>query len=77
MDTPMDLEGKFALAKKSVDAKLGFFKHLTLFFVGNGFLTGVDLVTTPGLVWFYWPVLVWTLILGVHARWVWSGQDKG
>lgn len=64
----MDYEGKFALAEKNVQAKMGFYKHLTSFCVGNGVLAGVDLFTTPGFIWFHWPLLVWTLILGVHGK---------
>ena len=72
----MDYEGKFVAARQNVDAKLKFIRHLAFFCAGNGLLTGVDLVTTPGQVWFYWPLLIWTLVLGVHGRTVLGKSGK-
>ncbi|MFP4476002.1 MAG: 2TM domain-containing protein [Desulfatibacillaceae bacterium] len=63
----MDYEKAFAQARKRVDAKLGFYRHSAVYVAGSGGLALVDVFTSPGVIWFHWPVLGWGLVLAVHG----------
>jgi len=47
-------------------AQLLFVVHLIAFVAGNGAIVAVDLMTGDKL-WFYWPLIAWTLVLIAHA----------
>lgn len=49
-----------------VRALRNFYSHLSLFSVINLILLGVDL-STPSGPWFFYPLLGWGLVLGLHA----------
>ncbi len=50
-------------------ARLVFFVHLSAYVLGNAVLFAVNMVQ-GGAVWFYWPLIVWTLALVLHAAWL-------
>jgi hypothetical protein len=54
-------------ASKRVAAKISFFVHLTVYVVVNLLLLTIDLVTSPGQLWFYWPLLGWGIGLCFHG----------
>src|SRR4051794_38383519 len=49
----------FTRAKKVVRAKVAFYIHLTAYAVVNASLVAINLATSPGHLWFKWPVLGW------------------
>ena len=53
-------------ARGRVRALRNFYSHLSLFSVINLILLAVDL-STPGGPWFFYPLLGWGLVLGLHA----------
>jgi hypothetical protein len=53
-------------AEKRVEAKLGFYKSLTTYLVVNLVLFLIDLFTSPGKWWFYWPLLFWGIGVFFH-----------
>ncbi len=67
----------FARAKKKVEARIGFYKHLISYVLVNLFLLAVNLITSPGALWFYWPLLGWGIALASHGLrvFVFSGED--
>lgn len=64
-------------AKKRVERKLGFYRHLIVYVVVNVLLTTIDLLTTPDKLWFYWPLAGWGLGLALHGLKVFFGGGSG
>ena len=56
-----------ANAKKSVQARMGFYIHLTAYLVVNAFLLFINLATSPERLWFYWPLVGWGIGIIAHA----------
>jgi hypothetical protein len=53
-------------AEKRADAKLGFYRHFVVYLGVNLFLFLIDLFTSPGGWWFYWPLLGWGIGVFFH-----------
>ena len=65
-------------ARRRAGAKLGFYKHLAVYGLVNIGLLAINLAATPGVWWFYWPLLGWGAAVGVHgARVYWFGGRAG
>ena len=62
----MDNE-KYEKAKKRVEEIKGFYSHLITYVVVNIILFLVDFFTSPGIWWFYWPLLGWGIGLFFHG----------
>jgi len=54
-------------AKKRVEEIRGFYQHLLTYVLVNAFLFILNLLTSPGAWWFYWPLLGWGIGIGAHA----------
>src|SRR3954452_3137517 len=54
-------------AKKVVRAKMAFYIHLAAYAVVNASLVAINLATSPGHLWFKWPVLGWGVGVLAHA----------
>lgn len=54
-------------ARDIAHAKMDFYKHLAAYVVVNAFMLALDLLTTPGNLWFYWVMLGWGIGLAAHA----------
>ncbi len=63
----MENREAYEKASKRVAAKLSFFIHLTVYVVVNLLLLGINLVTEPGHLWFYWPLAGWGVGLIFHG----------
>jgi len=54
-------------AEQRVQAKMGFYGHLTAYILVNGLLIAIYLFTTAGgYPWFIWPMLGWGIGLAFH-----------
>ncbi len=53
-------------AKKRVKAKKAFFQHLMSYAIINLFLLVLNLLTSPGYLWFVFPLLGWGVGLAFH-----------
>ena len=51
----------------------GFYTHLAVYILVNAFLVVIDMLTSPGEFWFYWPMLGWGIGLAAHALSVFLG----
>ena len=60
-------ETKYQRAKKRVEALRGFYVHLGVYVVVNLFLFLLNIITSPDILWFYWPLLGWGIAIVVHA----------
>lgn len=63
----MNHHADFAQAKKVVNARIGFYIHLTAFLVVNALLVFINLATSSECRWFQWPLLGWGLGIFAHA----------
>ena len=60
-------ETRYQNAKKRVEALKGFYTHLTVYVLVNLLLATINLLTSPGSLWFYWPLLGWGIAVALHA----------
>ncbi len=54
-------------AKKRVEAKMGFYTHLSVYVAVIALLAAIDLLYSPGTIWFHWPMLGWGSAVVIHA----------
>ena len=52
---------------KSSEGEAAFRSHLTIYLVVGLFLLTLNLLTSPGELWFYWPLFFWGWALVFHA----------
>lgn len=67
-------------ARRQVGKLRGFYTHLLVFALVNTGLLAINLITSPGRFWFFWPLLGWGIWLALHAvgtfsRGRWLGTD--
>jgi hypothetical protein len=55
------------LATRRADMKLGFRSHLMAYAIVNAGLLAINVATTPGEWWFFWPMLGWGIGVAAHA----------
>ena len=63
----MDDEAGYERAKKRVEGIRGFYQHLLVYLLVNAFLFVLNMLTSPGDLWFYWPLLFWGIGIVAHA----------
>jgi len=54
-------------ARRQIARLRGFYHHLLVFALVNTGLLAINLVASPGRLWFYWPLLGWGIWLALHA----------
>jgi hypothetical protein len=54
-------------AKERVEAKIGFYIHLTVYVGVNILLCIINLLTSPRYLWFLWPLIGWGIGVFFHA----------
>ena len=54
-------------AKKRVEAKIGFYIHLSVYVGVNILLVLINLFTSPQYFWFKWPLMGWSIGLFFHG----------
>lgn len=73
-------EERYFKAKKRVEAIKGFYGNLAAYIVVNIGLLVLNLVTSPGHLWFFWPMIGWGIGVVFHGMKVFNympflGQD--
>lgn len=63
----MDEQARYEKARKRVDEIKGFYTHLLTYVLVNLGLLILNLVTSPGDFWFFWPFLFWGVGVLAHA----------
>jgi len=63
----MNNQADLARATKAVNARIGFYIHLTTFLAVNALLIFINLATSSGHLWFPWPLLGWGIGITAHA----------
>jgi hypothetical protein len=55
------------VAIRRADMKLAFRSHAMAYAIVNAGLLAINLLTSPGEWWFFWPMLGWGIGLAAHA----------
>ena len=63
----MEKTPAYEAAKRRVETKMDFYTHLSVYGAVVLFLAIIDLVTSPGTIWFHWPLLGWGIAVTIHA----------
>jgi len=63
-------------AKERIEARRGFFVHLSVFVVVNAGLLVMNLATSPDYLWFKWPLMGWTIGIMFHGLGVFVFSDR-
>ncbi len=66
---------EYQRAKKKVKALKSFYVHLGVYIVVNLFLFLLNVTASSDSLWFYWPLLGWSIAIVVHAFSVF-GSDR-
>lgn len=76
-----DDDERYAAARKRVKDVKDFYVHLLVYICVNIALFLINLLSSPGVWWFYWPLLGWGIGLAIHFLSVfvfegrWFGPD--
>jgi hypothetical protein len=67
MENSNQNEERYYKAKKRVEEIKGFYGNLVAYIVVNIGLLGINLLTSPKHLWFYWPMLGWGIGVVFHG----------
>jgi hypothetical protein len=60
-------ENKYQKAKKRVEVIKGLYIHLIVYGVVNLILFSINMITSPGNLWFLWPLMGWGIGVAFHV----------
>jgi len=60
-------EIKYQKAKERVATLRDFYSHLTVYVIVILGLIFINLTTSPGSLWFVWPLMGWGIAVALHA----------
>lgn len=63
----MEDSQEYQSAKKRVEAKMGFYTHASVYVAVIAFLAILNFMTSPGTIWFHWPMFGWGIAVAIHA----------
>ncbi|WP_068118670.1 2TM domain-containing protein [Tropicimonas marinistellae] len=72
----MTRTGEYEQARRRAESKYGFFVHVGVFVSVMVLLVVIDLLTSPGSVWFIWPLIGWGLAVALHGARVFLLADR-
>ena len=58
---------KYQKAKERVGVLRGFYGHLSAYVIVNLGLFLINMITSPGTLWFIWPLMGWGIAIALHA----------
>lgn len=58
---------EIARIRRRVHEKAELIRHLVVFLVVGSVLLALDLLTSPGTLWFFWPMGAWAAGLALHV----------
>lgn len=67
---------EFERARARAEAKYGFIVHASIFLAVNLLLLIINLFTSPGRLWFIWPMIGWGIAVALHAARAFLIADK-
>lgn len=63
----MDEQARYEEAKKRVTELKEFYHHIVVYLIVNAILFFINIMTSPGYLWFLWPLLGWGIGIAFHA----------
>lgn len=72
----MSQEDNYRIARARAEAKYAFFVHAVVYAAVMLLLLTINLITSPGTLWFIWPLLGWGLAVTLHGARVFLLTDK-
>ena len=71
---------KYQKALRRVRRMKGFYAHLVSYILVNLLLFLINIMTSPNILWFYWPLFGWGIGIVMHGLFVfgfglWLGQE--
>ena len=66
----------YADARARAEAKYGFFVHAAIYAAVMVLLVVINLLTSPGTIWFIWPLIGWGFAVALHGMRVFLLADK-
>jgi len=63
----MNDDERYQRARRRVEAVRGFYVHLVVYLIVNAGLFLINMLTSPGTLWFYWPLIGWGIGVAAHA----------
>jgi hypothetical protein len=63
----MEDQEKYERARKRVEEIKGFYVHLVVFVLVNLGLFLINIIRSPEVYWFYWPLIGWGIGLVAHG----------
>lgn len=72
-------EERYQEAKQRVHDIKGFYSHLAAYILVNAMLIVINLISSPGGLWFYWVTIFWGIGVAFHALdvFVFKGKVMG
>jgi hypothetical protein len=58
---------KYQRAKERVEELRGFYVHLTVYVTVNLGLFLINMLASPGSLWFFWPLMGWGIAVALHG----------
>lgn len=72
----MEEDHRYKEAKERVGQLRRFYSDLISYVIVNVILLAINLVTSPGALWFYWVTIFWGIAVLLHAVETFSIKDK-
>ena len=72
----MDLQESYKRARHQVQREKEFYRHLGTYTIVNGLLVFLNLLTSPGYLWFFFPLAGWGTGLAIHGLSVFIKSKK-
>ena len=72
----MSRNDQYAVARRRAEAKYRFFVHAAVFAAVMVLLVIINLVTSPGDIWFIWPLIGWGFAVVLHGLRVFVLADR-
>jgi hypothetical protein len=63
----MEDQEKYEAARKRVEDIKGFYVHVLIYLAVNLLLFIINITSSPGGYWFYWPLLGWGIGVLIHG----------
>ena len=63
----MENQEAYQKAKKRVEAKFGFYIHLSVYIAVSILLITINLISSTEYLWFKWPIMGWGIGVFFHA----------
>ena len=72
----MSQSDEYAKARRRAETKYSFFVHAGVYAAVMVLLIIINLVTSPGVLWFIWPMLGWGFAVALHGVGAFLLADK-